>query len=350
MDDRYRRYFEEMPCCVSVQDPDLRILDTNRRFRDVFGDGAGAACYEVTRHRTEKCPDCIVEQTFREGRGCESEAVVTARDGNELPVRLSTQPIHDEQGRVTAVMVITAYSDENCRAQGLFNSLGFLVGSITHGIKGQLTGVDGGVYLMNSGFAKDSPERVRKGLDMVQRNVERIRGMVQDVLYYAKDRILQRETVRVRELVKDLGEKIQKKAAEAGVEFVAGEPAEDIEFSVDPKAIRSMLANILEHSLDACRTDTEKEAHRVRLAASEDADQMIFTIEDSSAGINEETREKAFSPLLSSRGLDGTGPGLFIANKIAASHGGTIEADATQGVGTTFVIKIPKRAHEDPEG
>ena len=74
--------------------------------------------------------------------------------------------------------------------QSQLTSIGLLVGSISHGIKGLLTGLDGGIYLVNTGFEKDKPERVEKGWAMVQRNVDRIRGMVLDILYYAKDREL----------------------------------------------------------------------------------------------------------------------------------------------------------------
>ncbi len=40
------------------------------------------------------------------------------------------------------------------------SSLGLMVGSVSHGIKGLLTGLDGGVYLLNSGFAKENKDQV----------------------------------------------------------------------------------------------------------------------------------------------------------------------------------------------
>ena len=53
------------------------------------------------------------------------------------------------------------------------------------------------------------------------------------------------------------------------------------------------------------------------------------------------------------RGLvqaQGTGLGLFIANRIARAHGGTIELESEVGVGTRFVVKLPrKRPPEKPE-
>jgi signal transduction histidine kinase len=134
-----------------------------------------------------------------------------------------------------------------------------------------------------------------------------------------------------------------KKATDYGVDLQTDVAKGVGEFEADPKAIRSMLANILENSFDACRTDMEKEKHWVRFSASEDSKNMIFRIEDNGAGIDQETREKVFSLFFSSKGIEGTGLGLFISNKIVTSHGGSIAVDSTPKVGTTFVVSIPKK-------
>jgi len=245
-------------------------------------------------------------------------------------------------GEIMEVMEMSANITDIRRLQSQLTSLGLLVGSISHGIKGQLTGLDGGIYLMNSGYAKNDPKRVTKGWTMVQRNVERIRSMVLDILYYAKDREPQWAPVYAADLVKELAELMEKKARDLGVELRT-EVGDGVgEFEADGKAIRSMLTNILENSFDACRTDLEKEHHWVRFSVSGDSGSVIFRIEDNGMGIDQETREKVFSLFFSSKGIEGTGLGLFIANKIVKSHGGIIEVDSTPKVGTTFVVKLPE--------
>jgi signal transduction histidine kinase len=64
-------------------------------------------------------------------------------------------------------------------------------------------------------------------------------------------------------------------------------------------------------------------------------------VEDNGIGMDRETREKAFSLFFSSKGLKGTGLGLFISNKIVDKHGGDIRVDSEQGRGTRFVIRLP---------
>ena len=64
-------------------------------------------------------------------------------------------------------------------------------------------------------------------------------------------------------------------------------------------------------------------------------------VEDNGMGMDQETREKIFSLFFSSKGIKGTGLGLFISNKIVDKHGGTIEVDSEPGRGTRFLVRLP---------
>jgi signal transduction histidine kinase len=102
-----------------------------------------------------------------------------------------------------------------------------------------------------------------------------------------------------------------------------------------------MLLNLAENAFDACRLDQKKPAHEVTLRVGRDDHVTRFEVEDNGIGMERETREKAFSLFFSSKGSEGTGLGLFIANKIATAHGGSIAIESTPGVGTRFVVEIP---------
>jgi signal transduction histidine kinase len=53
-----------------------------------------------------------------------------------------------------------------------------------------------------------------------------------------------------------------------------------------------------------------------------------------------------FTLFFSSKGTEGTGLGLFIANNIAHAHGGTIAVGSETDKGTTFLVKIPRRRQD----
>ena len=341
MDVNFEQYFEEVPCELRVQGPDRVIRHANRAFREMFGDAVGLPCYQVIKHRDEKCLVCPSQQTFADGRQREREDVVTSTRGQKRNLLCTTSPIHGSEGEVSAVLVMFTDITQMRELQSQLTSIGLLVGSISHGIKGLLTGLDGGIYLVNSGLEKDRPERVTKGWEMVQRNIGRIRSMVLDILYYTKDREMEVVRIDARALADEIGEVLRKKAADNAVSFRIEIAPGVGEFEGDAKAIRATLLNVLENSMEACHSDRSKPRHEVSFVVRREPPWMNFEIEDDGIGMDQETREKVFSLFFSSKGIKGTGLGLFIANRIVDKHGGEIDVESTPGVGTRFQIRVP---------
>jgi PAS domain S-box-containing protein len=342
---KYRALFEEVPCYISVQDRNLRLVEANRRFALDFGDHLGQPCYEVYKHRSEPCIPCSVAKTFQDGQTHESEEVVTSRDGQQINVLVSTAPIRDATGEIQSVMEMSTNITELRKVQSRLTSLGLLVGSISHGIKGLLTGLDGGIYLMESGFKRDKMDRVKQGWEIMQRNVDRIRSMVLNVLYYAKDREVCWTPIEIEGLCSSVETVLAGRAKQLEVDLkVEGASGT---FEGDHSAVHAMLVNLLENSIDACRVDKKQVKNEVTLSVAHEGEQVVFEIRDNGIGMDRETREKAFSLFFSSKGAEGTGLGLFIAHKIVKNHGGTIEIESSQGVGTRFTVRLPRHRPAD---
>jgi PAS domain S-box-containing protein len=341
LQEQFRTLFDQVPCYISVQDRDLRLVQANQRFKTNFGDSTGARCYEVYKHRSEPCDICPVAETLHDGEIHESEEVVTTQDGRRENVLVRTAPLHDAHGNISAVMEMSTNITELRQLQDRLTSLGLLVGSVSHGIKGLLSGLDGGIYLMQTGFKKEKPERVTQGFEIVQRNVDRIRSMVMNVLYYAKDREIFWQEIDLEEITSSVETTLKSRAKvlNVGLDVACGPGT----FEGDHNAVHSMLVNLLENSIDACRLDKAGKSHRVSMRARTDGDDVVIEISDNGIGMDRETREKAFSLFFSSKGAEGTGLGLFIAHRIVGSHGGTIELESKPGEGTRFVVRLPRR-------
>jgi PAS domain S-box-containing protein len=339
--ERLATLFEEVPCYIAVHGRDLVIQHANRAFRETFGSAVGDHCYRVYKHREEPCLVCPARKTIAEGVAQEHEEVVVSAAGEKMNVLRTTAPVRNAGGEVEAVIEMSIDITQIRALQSQLTSIGLLVGSISHGIKGLLTGLDGGIYLVNTGFDKDKPERIKKGWEMVQRNVDRIRSMVLDILYYAKDRELNIDEIEVVGLVGEIRETLQKKAGDLDVAIDFNVAPDVGTFQGDAAAIRAMLLNITENSLDACRGDDHTREHQVKLSARRVAPWIVFEIEDNGIGMDRETREKIFSLFFSSKGLKGTGLGLFISNKIVDKHGGTIKVESEPGRGSRFLIRLP---------
>jgi PAS domain S-box-containing protein len=340
-----RTFFEEVPCYVTVQDRDLRILRANRRFREDFGeppDGTPWRCYQVYKHRDEPCLQCPVAATFADGRSHSSEEVATTRAGEHKEVLVVTAPVRDERGEVGLVIEMSTDISETKRLQSQLAALGMMVGQIAHDVKGVLTGLDGGVYMVTTGMKRNDRGRLEQGWEMVRRNVDRVRTLVLDILYYAKERELEYRLASPIRIVEDLVGAVQSRALEGGVEVATDLDPSAIAFEVDVRAVEAMLTNLVNNALDACRADPSGELHRVRVGVRDAPDEVMFEVADNGIGMDRETRERAFTPFFSSKGGKGTGLGLYIAHRIATQHGGRIDLSSKLGDGTTFAVHLPK--------
>ncbi len=338
---RYQQLFDEVPCYISLQDRQFRLLAANRQFNDDFDVELGAHCYEVYKHRDEPCPNCPVAKTFEDGRSHQSEMVVTPKSGEQCNVLIWTAPIRNAAGEITRVMEMSTDITQIRELQDHLSSLGLKISSISHGIKSLLAGLDGGIYLVESGLAKEDSERVKEGWDAVKTIVDRIRKLVLNILFFAKERELKREPTDVLNFAYDVAAGIESKIKAEGIVLECDFADTLEEVKMDAGVVRLALINILENALDACVEDTAKKSHKIVFSVKPDDKQIVFEIRDDGTGMDRETRESLFTLFFSSKGNKGTGLGLFIANKVIEQHGGKIKLDSKPNRGSRFRITIP---------
>jgi signal transduction histidine kinase len=235
---------------------------------------------------------------------------------------------------------------EKTELKSHLSSLGLMIGSISHGIKGLLTGLDGGMYLLNLGFKKDNQDQITEGWDIVQRRVKGIRKMVLDILFYAKERDLKLERIDVQNFAAEVAKELEPKMKSEQIEFVKNFNSNIGDFEVDGTYVHSALINIMENAIDACARDKTKKSHKIVFGVTKRKDKIIFEISDNGIGMDSETQEKLFTPFFSTKERKGTGLGLFISNTIIEQHGGEIFVKSTPGQGSLFRIKVPKMQPE----
>jgi len=230
---------------------------------------------------------------------------------------------------------------EKTELQSHLASLGLMIGSISHGIKGLLTGLDGGLYILGAGVNKQDQNQTREGLEIVKQIVERIRKLVLDVLFYAKERSLNWGTVEVKRFAEEVAQVVAPKIERRGIEFVQEVDPNPGNVEMDAESVHSALINILENAVDACEKDEPGKSHRIVFRVRRHPDRGCFEVQDNGVGMDSATREKIFTLFFSSKGSKGTGFGLFIANHVIKQHGGTITVKSAPGQGALFCVNIP---------
>ena len=339
---RYQQLFDAVPCYISVQNRDLTITDANRRFKAQFETADGAHCYEAYKDRGVPCEDCPVKKTFDDGHSHQAEMEVMARSGEPIRLLVQTAPLTDEDGRTVRVIEMATDITQVRRLQDNLSNLGLMVGTISHSIKGVLTGLDAGLYFLDAGMTRDNREKMTEGTEMVRLMVDRIRNVVLNILYYAKDRPLKCRPVAAAAFLSELKAIIDPKITGRPIRLIFDLDPSLSELTIDAVMVRTALVNILENAVEACVGNGSGTDHTIRLTAGTAGGHTVIDIEDNGTGMDGEAREKLFSLFFSSKGHTGTGLGMFITRNIIHRHGGSIEVASTPGRGTRFSIRMPK--------
>lgn len=338
---KFEYFFNMVPCSITVQDRNLMIVEANETFRRDFGDPQGRTCHELYKHSDVSCSECPVLATFEDGALHQHETVVTTLAGERRNILVWTAPVSDASGQVTHVLKVATDITQIRELQDNLSSLGIMLGSMSHGVKGMLMAIDGGAYRVDKGLEKGDMQRIQAGWKTVRHRLEHMRRTVMDILYYSKSREPELKRCDLLMFAQHLAETVAAKALKAGItlemDFVDAVGTIDI----DEVALSSAMVNFLENAVDACLFDRANKDRRIHLRVVRKDGKAIFTIADNGIGMDRETLDKMFTLFFSSKGALGTGIGMFVSHHIITKHGGTINVESEEGVGTTFRIVIP---------
>jgi len=217
-------------------------------------------------------------------------------------------------------------------------AVGETVAFLSHGIKNILQAMGAGVEVVTAGLKAKDLDKVQNAWPVVQRNVDRINGLILNMLAFSKKREPVLESVNLREV---LGECIQAASAAADERGVAiiSDLEEVPPIPADGAGLQQAFANLINNALDAVADTTG--AITVACAFDRIDRQAVVRIIDNGTGIPADKLDEIFTPFYSSKGQKGTGLGLAVAQKIVSEHHGKIEVASTVGEGTTFTITLP---------
>ncbi|PKL77954.1 MAG: hybrid sensor histidine kinase/response regulator [Ignavibacteriae bacterium HGW-Ignavibacteriae-4] len=105
-----------------------------------------------------------------------------------------------------------------------------------------------------------------------------------------------------------------------------------------PDLLSQVWVNLLNNALQSMEYKGT-----LTITVTDDNKNVIVSIKDTGTGIPISIREEIFQPFFTTKDIgEGTGLGLDIVKKIIDQHKGTIELESEIGIGTTFIITLPK--------
>jgi len=277
------------------------------------------------------------------------ESLLISKSGEVIPVRTSGTMLFDN-GKATGLVCFFQDLGEIKRLQKelieneRLSATGQAVAGMAHYIKNILNGLQGGVYIVNTGLNKDKPDLLRKGWRMVEANVSKISELVMNMLLYSKDREPDRELCAPDDIVQEVYDLMQVRTSQTKVKLVKDVDPSIDQCYLDPKGIHRCLLNLVNNAMDSCTLDPQKDKKwSVVIRTRKEDDGIRFEIEDNGVGMSKEVQEKLFERFFSTKGGKGTGLGLLVTRKIVHEHGGTISFESEPGKGTTFTMRFPYR-------
>ena len=230
------------------------------------------------------------------------------------------------------------------RAQGSerMAEIGNMTSGLAHEIKNPLSTVGLNAQLLAEDINQlkipaDEKSPIVNRLDSLSREVERLRGILDDFLQFAGRMKLDCEDVDLRVILEDLENFYRPQCDSEEVVFRMQMPDSPILSYVDKSLLKQAILNLLINATQAMKDSDSKEL-MVRLDATKTEAQIHII--DTGIGVAEDKVEEIFHPYVSTK-RGGTGLGLPTTNRIIQEHGGRITVESTVGKGSDFMVCVP---------
>ncbi len=340
------------------EDGEYRVRLANPRTRELLGVNLETVVGRSLREFLKAAPAAAAEERYRQaeaaGEPIEYENVVE-RDGIRVEVVTHLTPLFDENGRCYRIIGSARDVTDRRRAEVALlqsqkvESLGVLAGGIAHDFNNLLTTILGNIFLLESELPKDSPMRAYTADSRIAG--ERGADLVKRLLSFSRPGVHAREPILIDTLIAETVGLVQRTLGPAvALNIVPGEANAAIlgEFS----ALQQVFVNLLLNARDAmpeggsitishCPREIQTEPLWAQRGITAGPYHEVL-VSDSGAGMSRDLLQRIFDPFFTTKGVGkGTGLGLSTSYNIIRAHDGWIEAESTEGQGSTFRILLP---------
>ena len=241
--------------------------------------------------------------------------------------------------------------EEQLRQAQKMEVLGNFAGGIAHDFNNIVLSIAGYATMALQEWPNGQPGR--EDVEEVLRSAQQAQGLTRQLLDFARKERPQIRPVRLSEVIREVDQLLRKSAGpRVGVRLAIQPNATPVR--ADPNQLQQVLLNLVVNARDAMPEGGEVtiSVDDVTLVEALDSvdgpihpgDWVRLTVEDTGAGMSEETRSRALEPFFTTKPAGrGTGLGLSICHDILRRAGAHIRLTTAPGAGTTFDIYFPRR-------
>ena len=344
---KYRGIFEGSMDMIFVLDDQFNFKDINPSGLDTLGYDSPSELIGTGRLAEVFFSFLDYEDFLRDlsvkGSIKDRECRIREKSGLEIFILLSvTGTVGDagkEKSYVGIAKDITARRrmERQLQQADRLASLGQTAAGVAHELNTPLGIILGYTQLLLRGFNEQDG---RHGdLEIIEKQTKNCRRIVQDLLKFARDSQTKRSYVDLiecfNEVISLLGHQFEKEGVIVKTCFEPDLP----KVFADGEKLKQVLVNLLVNAKQAISGNGT-----IVVTSKVDQGQqgILVSVSDNGCGMSHKTAEKIFDPFFTTKPVGiGTGLGLSVSYGIIQAHGGRIEVESEEGVGTTFNILLP---------
>lgn len=273
------------------------------------------------------------------------ELPVYGKQGQEILLEITFRVQHDQHGRrslhgIGRDITHRRELEQQLQQTEKLSAIGKLVAGVAHELNNPLTTIIGYSSLLQQ---SDLPARMRGDVDVIVRQAQRARFIVQDLLTFARRFELDARQVDVNEVVAGtlslLKNQLQAGAIHVTSSLDFGLPAT----MADPHQLEQVFVNLVTNAIQALSLISEP--RQLTIESRRVGKSIVLSFTDNGPGIPPEAMSRIFDPFFSTKQVgQGTGLGLSICFGIIAKHNGRIWAENSPQGGAIFYVELPINA------
>ncbi len=326
------------------------VLDQEGRVRFVSPSVRGLLGYEPEGHKEApvhaldfvhpedrpKAEALLRELLSRPGHTLTGEFRVLHKDGTPIPMEAWGRNLLQDP-RVGGVVVDLRDLRPRLEADRV---KGEFIAAVSHELRTPLAVIMGLAELL-----KEEPlsPSAQESVDLILESAFRLKTMVDNLLDTSRLEAgrfeISKRPVSLKPLLMDLARSFQGVARLSGVAFQV--EVEEALLEADPERLVQVVGNLLSNAFKFTPP-----GGRVGLRAKRLGENLVLEVQDTGPGISQEELPRLFQRYARAnnartRGVSGTGLGLFISKHIVEAHGGRIEVESEEGKGSLFRVILP---------
>jgi len=337
-----QRVFDRLPDAVAVLDLDGRVEIATEFARDVFGLKTNVMVRELGIPFVSD----VFQRTLNGGLKTVSDdkksVIQQFVKGEERFFQPEITPIMDNEQQPTgAILVlkdITQLLQQNEMKKGI-------ISTVSHQLKTPLTSIQMAIHVLLEEKIGSLTEKQVELLLAAREDSDRLHAILIDLLDISRiesgKAAMHFQKWDPNALTLNAVDLFKSAAHDKGVDIKTELKSDLPEVWADEKQIGHVFSNLISNALRY--TDP---GGNITISATADNSYVIFKVTDTGKGIPQEFLKSIFEQFFripDQDGQTGSGLGLAIVKEIIEAHGGTVNAESTEGRGSTFIFTL-KRA------